>query len=98
MTSRTLERGAAGIPDYVIGEDEIARRCQMTMTEWRLAAVRLEAAGFPPIHPILGKRLRARVDQWFDGQTGLAPMGPAKAALYDDGEENWGGRRRRARA
>jgi len=87
----------AVIPDYVIGEEEIARRCQMTMAEWRIAVARLEPAGFPPIHPILGKRLRARVDQWFDGQPERVLAGRADVTVYD-GEENWGGRSRRARA
>lgn len=78
-------------PLYIITEAELAKRCGMTPAEWSVAIHRLEAAGFPQLHPIFGKRLRAKVDRWFLAQAdGNIPMPPSA----HDGLENWTAGRR----
>lgn len=79
---------------YTISEAELARRTGMRPVEWQIAALRLESIGFPKIHPIIGARLRAAVDKWFDPPDAA---GRLPTAAFD-GEENWDARSRRHRA
>jgi hypothetical protein len=70
---------------YTITEAELAKRTGMRPVEWKIAALRLEALGFPRIHPIIGARLRLMVDRWFEAEAGYISPPPSRC----DGKENW---------